>query len=210
MEGSAATIKVTRSGSSVGAVTVNYATSDGTAQAGADYSATSGTLTFGAGVTSLQIKVPTIGNTVVNPSRTVNLTLSNPTGGAVLVGSSTAVLTIVNDDKAGKVQFGTSSFTVNESSGTVTIKVNRSRGNGSEVTVNYATSDGTAQADTDYTATSGTLTFGAGVTSRRFSIPILKNTLGGAARTVILTLSNPGGGATLGSPSTAALMIRPQ
>lgn len=79
-------------------ITVQYATSDGTATAGSDYTAKSGTLSFGANVTSLSFPVPITEDTIVEGSETVNLTLSNPTGGATLGGQRSAVLTIVDND----------------------------------------------------------------------------------------------------------------
>jgi len=74
-------------------------------------------------------------------------------------------------------------------------------------TVNYATSDGTAQAGVRYQATSGTLSFNPGDTSQTFSIPILHNGPLPFNQTVDLQLSNPGGGATLGTQVTAVLTI---
>ncbi|PYM65633.1 MAG: hypothetical protein DMD79_04475, partial [Candidatus Rokuibacteriota bacterium] len=93
------------------------------------------------------------------------------------------------------------------SGGSITIQVHRDAGNAGGVTVNYATSNGTAVAGVDYVATSGTLTFGAGVNDKTFTISLINN--GGGNRTVTLTLNNPGGGAVLGSPSTAVLTIQP-
>ena len=75
------------------------------------------------------------------------------------------------------------------------------------MTVNYATSNGTAAAGVDYVATSGTLGFAPGVNRQHFTIKLIKN--GGGNRTVTLTLSNPDGGAGLGSPSVAVLTIQP-
>lgn len=74
------------------------------------------------------------------------------------------------------------------------------------MTVNYATSNGTATAGSDYTATSGTLTFNPGQTSRTFTVPIIDDSLNEVDETVNLTLSNPSN-ATLGSPATATLTI---
>ncbi|MCK0114331.1 cell wall-binding repeat-containing protein [Ornithinimicrobium sp. F0845] len=86
-------------------VSVEYATSDGTATAGSDYTATSGTLTFPAGSTTQSFTVPVTDDSEAEPDETVNLTLSNPSGGGAFLGSpSEAVLTIVdNDDEAGPV-----------------------------------------------------------------------------------------------------------
>ena len=66
-----------------------------------------------------------------------------------------------------------------------------------QVTVDYATSDGTATAGDDYTATEGTLTFAAGETSKTVSVPVIDDSVEDGGETFTLTLSNPGGGATL-------------
>src|SRR5262249_33442517 len=98
-----ATITVTRTGGSNVPVSVNYATSNGTATAGSDYTATSGTLSFGIGETSKTFTVPILDDTLVEGNETVNLSLSNPTGGATLGSQTTATLTIVEDDTSGTV-----------------------------------------------------------------------------------------------------------
>src|SRR5262249_15116671 len=85
-------------GGSAGSVSVNYATSNGTATAGSDYTATSGTLIFGDGETSKTFTIPITNDTAVESDETVNLTLSDPTGGASLGSPASAVLTIHSDD----------------------------------------------------------------------------------------------------------------
>ena len=72
----------------------------------------------------------------------------------------------------------------------------------------FATTNGTATAGSAYTATSGTLTFPAGATSSTFTVPILDNTVLGGDRTFQVTLSSPGGGATLATPATASVTIQ--
>ena len=64
----------------VESMTVDYATSDGTATAGSDYTATSGTLTFTAGQKVKYIQVPITNDMVADSGETVTLTLSNPSG----------------------------------------------------------------------------------------------------------------------------------
>ena len=72
---------------------------DGTATAGSDYAATSGTLHWADGDTASKIFTVIIyGDTLVEPDEAINLTLSNPTGGATLGTPSTAAMSIVNDD----------------------------------------------------------------------------------------------------------------
>lgn len=95
--GGAATITVLRLGGANGIVTVDYATSNGTATAGLDYTAASGTLTWGDGDTDPKtFTVPVLADQLTEGNETVNLTLSNPTRGAALGGQTTAVLTIID------------------------------------------------------------------------------------------------------------------
>jgi hypothetical protein len=107
----------------------------------------------------------------------------------------------------GTLQFSGANYTVNENQGTATITVTRTNGSAGSVSVNYATSDGSATAGSDYTATSGTLTLGDGVTSKTFTVPIINDTAVENAETLTLTLSSPTGGAALSSPATATLTI---
>jgi len=79
-------------------VTVKYATSNGTAVAGSDYVAASGTLTFDPGIVAQQIVVPIIGDTVAESSETFFVDLSSPVNG--ILGQSHATVTIANDDNS--------------------------------------------------------------------------------------------------------------
>ena len=97
-ESSSATVTVQRVDSSEGAVSVHYATTDGTAAAGADYVATSGTLSFAAGETAKTFSLTVNDDSIDEPDETISLTLSEPTGGASLGAPSTATLTIADDD----------------------------------------------------------------------------------------------------------------
>ena len=97
-----ATITVTRIGGSAGAVGVSFATSNGTATAGSDYTAVTQTVNFANGDTANKtVNIPIINDTTAEANETVNLTLSNPTGGAALGSPSTAVLTITDNDGGG-------------------------------------------------------------------------------------------------------------
>jgi hypothetical protein len=188
---------------------VQYATSDGTATAGADYTPKSDTLTFAAGQTSKTFSVPLLNDTTVEGNETVTLTLTAPGGGAVLGTPSTAVLTITENDLGGVLQFSAAAYSVGEglAGGQATITVTRTGGAASGVTVQYATGGGTATAGVDYAPASGTLTFAAGQTSQTFKVSLLNDTAVEGSETIGLTLTNPGGGATLGARSTAVLTI---
>jgi hypothetical protein len=111
---------------------------------------------------------------------------------------------------AGHVHFGASTYSTREG-GTVTVLVRREPPTTTAARVSYATSNGTATADTgtphDYAPTSGTLTFAPGQTMKSFTVATHNNTSVEGARTFLLRLLDPLGGADLGSPSTAAVTI---
>jgi hypothetical protein len=87
---------VSLSAAASGPVTVAYATANGTATSGSDYTAQAGTLTFAAGETSKVVRVAVTGDTAVESNETLSLTLSAPNGATVARGTATG--TIVNDD----------------------------------------------------------------------------------------------------------------
>ena len=97
-EGTDATLDfaVTLDRNATGTVTVDYATADGTATAGADYTATSGRLTFAAGERTKTVAVPVLDDALDEGDETLTLRLTNPQGAALLDGD--AVGTISNDD----------------------------------------------------------------------------------------------------------------
>ena len=152
-----ATITVTRTGGSSGAVSVQYDTSDGTATtADGDYVTASGTLNWTDGDAADKTFTVTInGDTAAEGNEIVNLTLSSPGGGATL-GAATATLTIQNDDATagGTLSFDPLGYSETEGDSgtkTVTITVTRTGGSTGAVGVQYDTSDGTATtADGDY------------------------------------------------------------
>jgi hypothetical protein len=205
--GPAATLTVRRSGPTAAAVGVSYAASDGTASAGLDYAATAGTLSLGPGVLSRTFTVPILNDTTAEGSESLVVSLSNPTGGALLGPQKTSVVTITDNDTAGAAQFKVSAHSVSEADTSVTIAVTRSGGTASGASVDFATADGTATAGSDYTAVSGTLTFGASETTKTFTIGILPDGSNEDNETLILTLGNATGGLLLGAPATAVLFI---
>ncbi|MBI5699363.1 IPT/TIG domain-containing protein [Candidatus Saganbacteria bacterium] len=109
---------------------------------------------------------------------------------------------------AGTLQFSAATYSVVENVATATITVTRTGGSSGAVGVSYASSNGTATAGSDYTAASGTLSWASGDSaSKTFTVAITPDTIDELNETVILTLSAPTGGATLGSPNPATLTI---
>ena len=171
------------------AVTVDYATSDGTATAGEDYTATSGALAFTAGEVTKTISVPITDDAEDDGGETFTLTLSNASGADL--GDATATGTI-NDDDDSLPAVGVSDASAAEGDA-VAFTVSLSAASDGEVTVEYATSDGTAAAGSDYTAESGTLTFAANETSKTVSVATTDDSVDEDDETFTLTLSNASG-----------------
>ena len=96
--GAALAFAVTLGRASGSTVTVDYATSDGTAVAGEDYTSASGTLTFAPGETAETVSVPVLDDDHDEGEETLTLTLSNPTGGNAWLADATATGTIENSD----------------------------------------------------------------------------------------------------------------
>jgi len=196
-------LTVARAGGSVGQVQVSYATSNGTATAGADYTATSGQLTWANGVTGNQtITIPLLDDTTYEGNEAFTLALSAPTGGALLGAATLAAVTLVENDSsvAGTIAFAPTTYSVSEGTSTVTVTATRTGGSTGTVTVDYATSDWTANAGADYTAKTGQLTWGPGVTtSQAIPITITNDSEGESSETLHVSLSNPTGGAAIGS-----------
>ncbi|MFO1487033.1 MAG: Calx-beta domain-containing protein [Verrucomicrobiota bacterium] len=186
---------------------VNYASADGTAVAGTDYTPVSGTLSFTNGAVTNYIIVPIINNALVQGDLNFTVSLSGPTGAGQLISPSTATVTIV-DINAG-LSFSSPSYTVFKNAVTANINVFRTGYTNSTVSVNYATLDGSGTNGIDYTAVSGTLVFTNGQTNLSFSVPVTDSTTVQPDKTVLLQLSNPiGTNGVLVAPSAAVLTIR--
>ena len=186
---------------------MKYATANGTAAAGSDYTATSGTLTFSPGETSQTIKVPINDDTAVEPNETFTVTLSTPVN-ATLGAIPRHTYTITNDDPYGSIQLSAAAYSVGEAGGTVTITATRTGGSSGAVGVSYATANGTATAGSDYTATSGKLDWADGDTANKnITVPITNDALDEPDETFTVRLSAPTGGAKLGLPNSATVTI---
>lgn len=108
----------------------------------------------------------------------------------------------------GNVQFSVDSIRLIEDLGVANITVLRKGGSLGNLTVDYATVAGTATAGQDYTATSGTLTFNGGETSKSFQIPIINDEVTEADETFTVALSNTPSLENLGTPSTFVITIQ--
>jgi ELWxxDGT repeat protein len=181
-----ATFTVTLSAASTATVTVGYATASGTAKAGSDYQAASGTLTIPAGQTTGTITILVKGDRLGEPNETLFVNLSGPTNATIADGQ--AVGTIVDDEpririrdaKGAEGNAGTVAFTF-----TVSLSIESD----APVTVNYTTANGTATAGGDYQATSGTLTFAPKEVSKNITVFVAGDHVGEANETFFVNLS---------------------
>jgi hypothetical protein len=199
------TVTINRAGSTVGPASVHFASADGTATAGADYTAVDQTVSFAAGETTKTVSVPVIDDSLVEGNETVQLSLTNASADATLGSPSSATLTIVDNDRA--FALSSASYSVGEAGGSATVTINRAGLTSGSDSVHFATANGTATAGSDYTDASQTVSFAAGETSKTVSVPIIDDSLVEGSETVLLSLSSPSSGATLGSPSSATLTI---
>ncbi len=180
---------VTLSKTSQEQVTVQYSTTGLLADAGVDFEATSGTLTFAPGQTSMMLTVNIIGDQIFESNETFRVNISSPTGASIGTTAQTAV--IANDDAAPTATIndvtmlegdaGTKAFVF-----TVTLSQPSSQAG----TLAYTTQNGTATAGNDYTATSGTLAFSAGQTVQMITVNVLGDKLVEGNETFSVVLSD--------------------
>jgi len=176
-----------------GSVSVPYSTADGSATSPSDYTATSGTLTFAAGETSKTITVLANGDTGYENDETFTVNLGEPTGATIADGQATG--TIANDDAPPSISVDDVSHSEGNSGTTAyTFTVSLSSPSVNAVTVSYATADGSAAAGSDYTTTSGTLTFAPGEQVKQVTVTASGDTLYEVNETFTLNLSSPTGG----------------
>ncbi|KAA0255054.1 MAG: DNRLRE domain-containing protein [Acidobacteria bacterium] len=193
-----ASFTVTLSAASGLTVTVMYATANGTATAGGDYTTTSGMLTFPPGTTSQPVVVPVLGDTLDEANETFYVNLSSPTSATLADGQGQGTIT---DDDA-QPSLSINDVTVSEgNSGSVdaSFTVTLSAASGQTVTVAYATANGTATAGSDYSARSGTLTFNPGTTTRPIVVPVLGDPVNEANEVFLVNLSSAAA-ATIADP----------
>ncbi|RZJ99203.1 MAG: tandem-95 repeat protein, partial [Novosphingobium sp.] len=205
------TFTVTLTGNVQEELTVNYATSNNTAIAGADYTAKTGVVTFPAGsVTGATqtIVVPINNDNVTEAAESFKVTLSGATA-PVTITQDEGIGTI-NDNDLATVSISATPTSVDEAVGTATFTVTLNNAVQSETNVDYTTSNGTASSGIDYTATSGTLTFPGGSVAGQtltFTVPINNDNLVEPGETLTGIISNVTGGLVTIATNSATLTI---
>ena len=143
-----ATLTVTLSEVSGQDVTVEYGTLIGTATDSVDYTVGAGTITIPAGSTTATVDVAVIGDSLDEPNETIPVLIFNPSGATIT--DNTGVVTINDDDDTPSLSINDVSYTESGSAGNATFTVTLSAASGKDVEVDYASSDVSTSAGSDY------------------------------------------------------------
>ena len=184
-EGSSISIPVTLSNSSELPISVEYQSDNGTAIAGEDYTAISGTLTFAPGETQASISLTAIEDGLDEDDKDLNIVFTNPIN-AELSRSSISV-TILDNDDAPSVSAG--SPIVNEANNAL-ITFILSDPSDRTASFGYTTLDGSAVSSEDYVAKSGTITFAPGETIKTLEITLADDSIDEAKESFSLSLTD--------------------
>ena len=187
-EGETLTFTVTLDRASAG-FAVRYATADGTATAGDDYTSASGTLDFGADETAQTVPVEALDDILDEGAQTFDLVVTDAGGTELARGEGT-----IEDLKTVGVSVSDARAEEGES---LNFEVTLGGTQDIDVTVDYTTADGTATAGDDYASASGTLTFEAGERTKTVAVAALDDDAEEEAETFALRLSNASRGARL-------------
>jgi len=216
-EGSGVTVSIVRTGALDNDVTadLNAGAGAGAAcgQPGVDYELSNVTVHFAPGETLKQFGVPLCWEFLYEGNESWDMQLSNPTGGANIGSQSFAFIDITDSDTPPKFAFSSSAISVPENTGTVTLNVNRTGASQNVVSVDYATTGGTATGGnclspgSDFLIQTGQLNFAAGDTSKTFDITICDDAEFEGDESFTVSLSNPQFPAQLGTVTTETITI---
>ena len=166
--------------------TVEYSTVAGTATAGADFEPVAGTLSFTADRVTQAVAVPLVDDAVDEPDETLAVVLTNAENAAI--GTATAIGLIEDDDPVPELEISGGSAGEGETLGFV---VTLSGSTARTVTVDYATTEGSATAGADYAPVSGSLTFEPGESSAAIRVEIVDDETYEPDETFFARLSSP-------------------
>ncbi|MBK8009867.1 MAG: hypothetical protein IPK13_00835 [Deltaproteobacteria bacterium] len=168
-----ATFSVSLSAASSREIRVAWRTADGTAEQPADYRSASGTLTLSPGETSNTIGVDVEGDAIDEPNETFRVILESPVN-ATLSETAYGTATIRDDDEEPTLSIHGANATEGDAAqGPMRFGVSLSAPSAYEVSVAFATHDGSARQGDDYIAQDGTLTFAPGEVSKSIDIELL-------------------------------------
>ncbi len=184
------TLTVTLSQASSSAVTVDFATQNGTAVAGEDFQSVAGTLLFAPGVKSQTITVPVIGDATFEADESLAVKLSGPVGATIA--DDTGIVTIENDDAVPALSISPAAVVEGDSGTTeMVFTISLSDPSSQAITVDYSAAAGTAVGGSDFVATTEQVSFAPGETSRTITIVVNGDTEHEEDETLSVTLASP-------------------
>jgi hypothetical protein len=145
------------------------------------------------------VTVQVNGDSTVEPNETFNVNLANVSDNATIADAQ-AIGTIVNDDQAEQralISIADASTREGDGQTALSFTVRLGQAVSAPVTVGFSTADGTAIAPDDYTATSGTITFAAGETTKTVTVQVNGDAIREADETFSVNLANVTGNATI-------------
>ena len=201
----AAVFTVTLSTPSVTPVTVNFAATNGSAIAGADFVTRSGTLTFAPGITTQLVSIPISNDVLDELTETFTVNLS---GASVGITTGVGLGTIIDDDPLPALTINDVSLTEGNDPATTeaVFTVTLSPVSGRQVTVDYATTDSSATGGVDYITATGRITFTAGITRRTITVTVYGDTTDEITETFFVDLSNAAFATILDSRGTGSII----
>ena len=180
--------RIAYTGKGTAGMSVDYATTALTATPGADFTAASGTVALpNGGCKCATITVDVLADLVEESTETFQIDLANPVKATIRDGQG--IGTIYDDD--GPPALVVFDVVASEADGTMSFDVSLTSSDSDTVTVDYATGDQTAFADSDYTASAGVVTFSPGDVLETVAVPLLQDVTAEEEQTFTFALSNP-------------------
>ena len=184
-------------------VSVTASTVGGTAIENTDYNYFSDNVTFAPGENTKTLNIPIHNDTLYENDEQFQVLLSNPSFGTISDNSS--LVTIISDDPKPTVSIASSS--ASEASDNQTATITLSTASGLDTTVNYATSNGTAIAGSDYVAVSDNVTFAAGETSKTVYVSIIPDNTSEENENYTIALTSSDNNSDIGTNASATMLI---
>ncbi|RYD54034.1 MAG: DUF4394 domain-containing protein, partial [Verrucomicrobiaceae bacterium] len=195
--GQVATVTLKRVGSTSSPVTVLVKASDGTANAGSDYTTITRWVTFGTNSDTATFEIPISDDTVFESNETILLTLTDTSPNATITGANVATLTIIENEAQPTLSISDISRAEGSVDNAYTFTVTLSGLNSTAVSFHYATADDSAEAGSDYVAIEGDITIPAGQTSATVTVTVKGDTIVEANESFSVVLTSVTGGVAL-------------
>lgn len=171
-------------------ISVNFSTASGTAVSPTDFIGTNGIVTFEKGETNKTLAISVAGDLLYEANESFTVNLSSPTNATIA--DAQGVATLLNDDPMPSVSIGDVTLWEGDMGTTNAVfSISLSAPSGMSTTVNFATTNGSAIAGSDYTAYSGTANLPAGVTNTSISVAVAGDLLMEPDEVFLVRLSNP-------------------